>query len=259
MKRTTSPARDQRPASWISYWDRQTDFTDRQFDKSAKLFLERSEPILGFRPDDVLLDLGCGPGDLGRRLADRVREIHLVDTSPRYVRRCEALCAGLPGLHAHRLDGSDRTDLSFLPAGRFTVMVCQSVAQYLDSHDQVARLLDGLARLAAPGARLLVSDLPRGGLPLRAAATQLLEGARGGYLADVIRYLLRARFGEYWRLRRDRGVLAFDAPGLAGLARGLDADARVLTQRLTVNGGRLHLLVEFPRTAPGPPADPEAR
>jgi hypothetical protein len=54
-------------SSWRDFWSAPLahDFqTEASWNKNAKLFAERSHTILGYRDDDVVLDVGSGPGAL---------------------------------------------------------------------------------------------------------------------------------------------------------------------------------------------------
>ncbi len=253
----TAPGHAPAAASWIGYWDRQKVFTREHFEKSADVLLERSRAFLALSPSDVVIDIGCGPGSLAARIAGRVRAVHCVETSRRYVEECERRFASTGNVHVHHLDPDRYTDLAFLSSAGITVAICHSVAQYYREHTDLGRLLDSLASIAKPGARFLVSDLPRGGGEARAVATQIWEGMARGYIGCVARSLIAARLSDYWRMRSAIPLRTYPRETLAEIARGRDMEALVIGARLMINGGRNHLVGRFAepgRRAGGPGA-----
>ena len=230
--------------AWIDFWDAQHALGRSHFDWTARVFMERASTVLAIRESDIVLDFGCGPGSLALLLRERVAEVTCVETSRRMVAECRARFAGRPGLSAHLIPRDRNADLSRIPGGPFTLILCQSVAQYFEDRDELERVIGSVRVVAAPGARMLVSDLPAGDSFLPSLATQALEGLRcrrPGLRLDHALCLA----GGYRRIRSARGLRLYPAADLLALAGRLGLDAEVIHDRLTVNGGRLHLLVRF--------------
>jgi 2-polyprenyl-3-methyl-5-hydroxy-6-metoxy-1,4-benzoquinol methylase len=230
--------------NWIDFWDGQHALGRDHFDWSARVFLDRAGRLVEPHPDDTVLDVGCGPGSLPALLSTRVKRIHCVDTSERYVTECRERFRRLPNVDVDRLDRKVYTDLTRLARGRYSLFICNSVVQYYRDPEDLPRLLESMRELASPGARFIVSDLPGTRRAALSAATQLIEGARHGRLSATAD-LFRLAFGEYRRTRAAKGVLAFSVGDLELLAGALRIDLTVSTDRLTINGGRLHLLGRF--------------
>jgi SAM-dependent methyltransferase len=96
---------------------------------------------------DPVVDLGCGPGQIGIALRERGRHVVGVDLSRAMARLADA-----------RLDSALVADLRALPLGSATVgaLVAFYAVIHLPRSDLVAALVE-FARVLRPGGRLLLS------------------------------------------------------------------------------------------------------
>lgn len=230
---------------WIDYWKTETLFDDFQFQKNMDIFVRGSEPIMEYGAGDVVLDIGCGPGFLEAALRDRVKEIHGLDVSERYLDRCRERFQGQPNVCFYKLDEQRYTDLSFLPAGTFSKIVCLSVIQYYKSIGEVEELISGVRRVALPGARFLIADIIVDNSWWRDTWGVLKAAWEDQFLFRTLLFLLRARLSGYYRVRASRGLLQLTVEQLRDLIKRLGLNAEVLSARLTTNGNRRHLLIQF--------------
>lgn len=231
--------------NWIDFWESQELFDERFLRKNLELFVERTESLLGYGRHQIVLDIGCGPGYLADLLQHRVKALCGVDTSLRDIAACRRRLGAVDNLRFEHVDHrSYRLPFPFAGEG-YDLIVCQSVAQYLFDFTEVERLIRAAAEVAAPGAKLLISDLPRSQRVALDVASQLWYGSTRGFLKEVLRGFVAARFSDYRRLRRSPGVLTFPRWRLEGLAKRLGLDATIVERNLTVNASRQHLLVTF--------------
>jgi SAM-dependent methyltransferase len=113
--------------SWMKnsdweFWDSKAGGFDR---KQARVIGDRCDIQVDswlksrLRPDDSVLDIGCGTGRYARLVSPLVREVLAVDGSSRMLAECEKLSTGSDNLTIER---GDCTDLRY-PDGHFSVVV----------------------------------------------------------------------------------------------------------------------------------------
>jgi len=212
--------------------------------ENAQVLFDATEPLLGYGPDDVVLDLGGGPGHLGDLLLDRVREVHLADVRASHLEAFLERNRDRDGCFVHPLDPERYLDLAALPRGRFTVAICCSVVQYYRDLAEVHALVRAVLDLLAPGGRFLLADLPPIGGRWRDVLGLLGGAARRGSLRRAISWLWRLRRSDYDAVRRRAGLLRFAPPDLASIAAAATPPGRVLDQPLTLLARRRHVLFE---------------
>jgi SAM-dependent methyltransferase len=229
--------------NWIDYWD-----TDRIFRSVMRrmtgYFFKASHRLLNYKPSDVVLDFGCGPGFLVEQLHSLVLEIHGVDTSDQMIAECAGKFRDCPNVKFHLLPHERYTDLSFLNPG-YTKTVVLSVVQYFRKVADVGDLIRSVAAVSAPGACLLIADIPTDSVPLLDTIELVKSGWQEGYLIECIRFLAQTRFSHYSRIRAEQGLLCLPVPALEQLIAELSLDAEILTDPLTYNRRRVHLLVHL--------------
>ena len=75
--------------NWIDYWNTEASLDDVTLRKNMEIFIGRTKHLLNYNKNDVILDIGCGPGYFEYFLENNVREIHCTDTSKRYIDMCK--------------------------------------------------------------------------------------------------------------------------------------------------------------------------
>lgn len=232
--------------SWLDYWSRDALWRESPLGgASADILLKRVGHHLSFERTDSVLEIGCGPGHLSSLLALRVGSVHAVDVAPSAVAACRERCSGNDNVTVGLL-GGDYTDLSGC-GGSFTRIICVSVVQYYRDLAEVERLVRAARAVAAPGAALLIADLPlaRGPAGFAWDALGTLAGAlHGGYVGPLLR-AARGRWGggSPYRAVADRtGSLVFSRAAIAGLVRRTGLTATILRGSLSVYANRPSLL-----------------
>lgn len=198
---------------------------------------------LSLRPEDRLLEIGCGPGNLLIPLSHFVAEAVGIDNAPAIERlRARApLADNLRGLAGNFLE----MDL----AGRqFDKVLIYSVLHYLSSADQVFAFVERAIAACAPGGRLLLGDLTNRDRKARFAASAAGQAVR----ADWERQVAAAGGHAFEALPVDDELVAIDDALVLELLRRTRAaghEAYLLSQppELPFGGSREDILITLHR------------
>jgi 2-polyprenyl-3-methyl-5-hydroxy-6-metoxy-1,4-benzoquinol methylase len=232
--------------NWIEWWKTENVVSPATWFNNMEIFVTASASLLQYHSEDRILDIGCGPGYLAAFLKNRVKEIHCLDTSQRYLDMCEATFSGHKNIFCHKLAEDNYTDLSFLKGQTFSKIVCQSVVQYYKATGEVENLIKQIQQIASPGARLLISDIPVGSSMVRHVYSLLKGAIRGKRLLEIAKMLFHTiATAKHRTTYFSSRLLTFSDEQLKELIEKLNLDAEVLTSRLTVNENRRHLLIRF--------------
>jgi ubiquinone/menaquinone biosynthesis C-methylase UbiE len=232
--------------NWIEWWNTENVVTSATWHNNMEIFVTASNALLRYNSQDTILDIGSGPGYLAAFLKDRAKEIHCLDISQRYLDICKDKFSGYNNIFFYKLAEDNYTDLSFLKDRKFSIIICQSVIQYYNDSNEVENLIKEVGRIALPGARFLIADIPTVS-SMMAHIYGLLKGAfRKKRLLEISKMLYHtAATAKHRKVYLSSGLLTFSDEKLKGLIAKLNLDAEVLSSRLTVNENRRHLLIRF--------------
>ena len=151
-------------------------------DRYHQFRTERAAPfedllaLIHRRPELEIVDLGCGPGELTRRLADAMpnSEVVGIDNSPEMLERASTMAR--PGLRFELADIDTVT-------GSWDIVFSHAAIQWLDDHET---LVPRLVSLVRPGGQLAVQVPSNGSHPALAfmrdvAGEQPFAAALRGY------------------------------------------------------------------------------
>lgn len=112
-------------------------------------------PLLAPRPEDRVLDIGCGYGRWGEVLAEHVGAYVGVDFSAELLRLAQA--RRLPRAHFQRLAAQDIAPGALEQPGPYDLFICSGLLIYLNDAD-VTKLARAIVTLAAPAARVYLRE-----------------------------------------------------------------------------------------------------
>jgi len=230
--------------NWVDYWNSETIFDDIM-KKSMEIFTRTTMPLLNYNHQDIVLDIGCGPGYLEVFLKDKVKEIHCLDTSDRYLDICRKKFKNENNIFFYKLDNENYTDFPFFQKKKFSIIICNGVIHYYKSISDVEKLIKEVKLVALPGARFLITDIMDKTGILSDAYSNLKAGIRGGFLLESLKFLIRAILSEYSKTRASLGFLFITTDELNRIINKLNLNATVINERLTIHENRKHLLIKF--------------
>lgn len=100
------------------------------------------------RPQDTVVDIGCGVGRLTRALASRVAHVHAIDVSAEMLERARGLNAGLSNASWHHGDG---TSLHPIADDSVDAVVSHVVFQHMPDPEITYGYVREMGRVLRPG------------------------------------------------------------------------------------------------------------
>jgi 2-polyprenyl-3-methyl-5-hydroxy-6-metoxy-1,4-benzoquinol methylase len=142
-------------------WDAKAAFWDERMGEGNMFQLELIGPaverLLAVRPEEQILDVGCGNGVTSRRLARLGARVVATDTSARFLELARSRSPDLSHRIDYRLvDATDEEQLLALGEGRFDALLCSMVLMDMPVIDP---LLRAAGRLLTPSGRFVFAVL----------------------------------------------------------------------------------------------------
>jgi cyclopropane fatty-acyl-phospholipid synthase-like methyltransferase len=178
----------------FGYWDPED--ADVPFDEATGLLTDLMAGRLRLRPGDRVLDLGCGVGTPGVRIAT-AHDVSLtgISVSGEQVTRANNLAAAHGVADRVRFEQHDAMRLGFADASFDAVIALESIIHMPDR----GRVLAQVARVLKPGGRMVLTDFHE-----RSPIPQPGRAAVDRYLRDFM--MTTVDPAEYPRIARDAGL-----------------------------------------------------
>jgi SAM-dependent methyltransferase len=109
---------------------------------------------VGIRPEDVVLEIGCGVGRVGKELAPHCRRWIGCDVSPHMLRIAAERLRGLSNVELKEINGYN---LQTIPSDSIDVVYCTIVFMHLESWDRYSYVLEAM-RVLRRGGRFYVDN-----------------------------------------------------------------------------------------------------
>jgi len=110
---------------------------------------------VGIRPDDVILEIGCGIGRVGRVVAPLCRKWIGCDVAPNMLSLAAKRLLDLPGVELKEISGYD---LKGVPDASVDVAYCTVVFMHLEPWDRYNYVLEAF-RILRPKGRIYVDNI----------------------------------------------------------------------------------------------------
>ena len=112
------------------------------------------EETVGIRPDDTILEIGCGIGRVGQALAPLCKEWIGCDVSPHMLEHTRQRLAGFENIRLVEISGFD---LAPIPDNSVDLVYCTVVFMHLDEWERYKYVLEA-GRVLKPGGRIFVDN-----------------------------------------------------------------------------------------------------
>lgn len=106
-----------------------------------------------------VIEIGCGTGLLLGRIAPDCERYVGTDFSPAVLAHTQRLIGAMPELAHVELRQCAADELDSLEDGAFDTVILNSIVQYFPGMDYLARVLEGVSRILAPGGHVYVGDV----------------------------------------------------------------------------------------------------
>ena len=134
--------------------------------------------------DSIVLEIGCGIGNVMRAISPLVRELHGVDISDEMLARAAERLQGCPNASVHKTEGT----LEMFPDGSFDFVYCTGAFIHFPLKEAVYRYFSETARVLKPGGFFRLHVDGRAYLRWRSQRAGTLRGVT--FTEDEIRHHL---------------------------------------------------------------------
>jgi ubiquinone/menaquinone biosynthesis C-methylase UbiE len=128
---------------------------EEDFVRTGARTYEYLRETVGVRPEDVVLEIGCGVGRVGKELAPHCRQWIGCDVSADMLRFAAERLGNFPNVELVEVSG---IDLAAIPDRSIDLVYCTVVFMHLDEWDRYSYVIEAF-RVLRPGGRLFVDNV----------------------------------------------------------------------------------------------------
>jgi len=231
-------------SSWFTYWNQINPLMFENMKKNREIFLKNSAKLFSFGRNDVVLDIGCGPGYMEEYLKDKVKSIYCLETSELFLKVLNNKFEQSSNVFIYKLKKDNYTNLGFLKSKKFTIVLCIGVVPYYKDVDDLKNLIVEVRKHCEKGI-FLIADIKVSENVLRDIWGIAKMALRERYFINPTLFLLNARFSSYYKSFKKHGLLVIPETKLQSIIKELNLSAEIIDISLSLNADRKHLLIRF--------------
>lgn len=227
--------------NWANLWQQPNGFDNIMYD-IMPYFVEQLELKTNLNPNDRILDIGCGPGYLEQFLQNKVKAMHGVDISDKYINHCESKFNN--NCTFTSLNPDNYLDFQSIKQHKYTKVIILSVIQYYKSIDEVKTLIFNLIPLVEKGGEIIIADIVVKTGKFRDTWDLFKYVLKKGHMIHFIQFALYALFSDYGKLRKTLHLLIINQEMLADMASKLKLNYEFI-DNLTIHSARKNMVIHL--------------
>ena len=232
--------------NWLNYWNKKNIWIGSELlEKNAEIFYQKTSNIFNYNNKHVVLEIGCGNGDLTNKISDKVCEIYCLDTSQESINVCKNKLSKKENVKILKLS-NNYTNLSFLENTKFSIIIANSVVQYYRSQVEIIDLVKSVKKIATKDAQFLISDIVVTGDKTKKYPKLIYNSISNGYFIALMKVGLKLFVDKkYSNFQKSQPILIVNIDKLIEDLSAFVKNITIVNEILTVNPDRKHLLIQF--------------
>ena len=232
--------------NWLNYWDKKNIWLESDLLKrNTEIFFQKTSYIFNYNEKHVVLEIGCGNGDLANKISNRVRKIYCLDTSQESINLCKNKISKKKNVKILKLN-NNYTNLSFLENSKFSIIIANSVVEYYRSQVEIIDLVKSVKKIATKDAQFLISNIVVTSDKIKKYPKLIYNSLSNGYFFALMKMSLKLIVDKkYSNFLKKQPTLIVNIDKLIEDLSVFVKDVTIVNEILTVNPARKHLLVQF--------------
>ena len=232
--------------NWLNYWNEKNIWLESELlKKNAEIFYQKTSDIFNYNKKHVVLDIGCGAGDLANKISSKVSEIYCLDTSQESINICKNKISKRENVKILKLN-NNYTNLSFLENTKFSIIIANSIVEYYRSQVEIIDLVKSVKKIAMKDARFLISNIVVTSDKIKKYPKLIYNSISNGYFVSLMKMGLKLIVDKkYSNIQKNQPILIVNIDKLIEDLSVFVKNITIVNEILTVNPDRKHLLVQF--------------
>ena len=232
--------------NWLNYWDKKNIWLESDLLKrNTEIFYQKTSDIFNYNEKHVVLEIGCGNGDLANKISNKVREIYCLDTSQKSINLCKNKISKKKNVKILKLN-NNYTNLSFLENSKFSIIIANSVVEYYRSQVEIIDLVKSVKKIATKDAQFLISNIVVTSDKIKKYPKLIYNSLSNGYFFALMKMSLKLIVDKkYSNFLKKQPTLIVNIDKLIEDLSVFVKNITIVNEILTVNPDRKHLLVQF--------------
>ena len=232
--------------NWLNYWDKKNIWLESDLLKrNTEIFYQKTSYIFNYNEKHVVLEIGCGNGDLANKISNKVREIYCLDTSQKSINLCKNKISKKKNVKILKLN-NNYTNLSFLENSKFSIIIANSVVEYYRSQVEIIDLVKSVKKIATKDAQFLISNIVVTSDKIKKYPKLIYNSLSNGYFFALMKMSLKLIVDKkYSNFLKKQPTLIVNIDKLIEDLSVFVKNITIVNEILTVNPDRKHLLVQF--------------